>query len=99
MTIVSGIIGAVVFAAVAVGLVEVVKNFLPKDLNSKIKTVIAIVIEVVVAVVGAILIKNDGAGAVVITAIGTVALAQLFYEIIVNFINKLVEFLKSRVSK
>lgn len=96
MTIISGLIGAVVFSAVAVGLVEVVKGFLPDTLSSKTKEVISLVIEVIVAIVGAVLIKADGAGAVVLTAIGTVAFAQLFYTSIVSLIKKLTAFLKSK---
>lgn len=96
MTIFSGIVGAVVFATIAVGLVEVIKNFLPESLNSKIKAVISLAVEVIVAVVGGILIANDGAGAVVLTVIGTVALAQLFYTSIIALIQKLTKFLKSK---
>lgn len=99
MSILSGLIGALVFSIVAVGLVEVIKGFLPETVGSKAKEVISLAVEVVVAVVGAILIKADGVAAVVLTAIGTVALSQLFYTNVVALIKKLTEFLKSKVAK
>lgn len=99
MTILSGVLDAVVFGFIAVGLVEVIKGFLPETVGSKAKEIIALVVEAVVAVVGAILVHTDGAAAVVITVIGTIALSQLFYTNVVALIKKLTEFLKSKVSK
>lgn len=99
MTILSGLIGAVVFALVAVGLVEALKNFIPDTVTAKGKAVVSLVVEIVVAVVGAFLIKNDGPGAIVLTIIGTVALSQLFYTNVVAVLSKLTAFLKSKAGK
>lgn len=99
MTILSGLIGAVVFALVAVGLVEALKNFIPETVSAKAKAVVSLVVEIIVAVVGAFLIKNDGPGAIVLTVIGTIALSQLFYTNVVDVLRKLTAFLKSKSNK
>lgn len=99
MTILSGVLDATVFGCIAVGLVEVIKGFLPETVGSKAKETIALIVEAVVAVVGAVLVRTDGAAAVVITVIGTIALSQLFYTNVVALTKKLTEFLKSKVSK
>lgn len=96
MSIFTGLVSAVIFAIIAVGLVEFVKNFLPTTLNSKIITLISLGVEVIVAVLGAVLVRNSGFEAIVVSIIGTISLSQLFYTVIVSLIKKLTELLQSK---
>lgn len=96
MNIFAGLTSAVIFAIIAVGLVEVVRNFLPTTLSSKVVTLISLGVEVVVAVIGAVLVRNNGFEAIILSIIGTISFSQLFYTAIVSLIKKLTDFLQSK---
>lgn len=94
------IFNVLISSFVAIGLVEVIKNFLPESLNSKVKTIISLVVELIAAVV---YVVAFGAGTSVfikiITVVATVATSQLLYENVINLLKKLTELIKSKLSK
>lgn len=96
----NAIFSAVVYAAIAVGLVEVIKNFLPENFNSVAKTVLGVVIEVVVAVLGAFIFDaNETLITKIAIVVAAVGLAQVFYATILSLLTKLKDFLKSKTSE
>lgn len=102
MSAFAGISLAVVSSIIAVGLVQVVKQFLPEDASSKLKAGIALGIEVVIGLVAAIAQAyfmgfNFFTFAMVLLA--TAALSQLFYDVIVALIAKLTSLIKSKTDK
>lgn len=90
---------AVVAAIVGVGLVDVVKNFIPETLPTFVKTIISVVIEAVVALafflvfpIGESVVGKILAGVFeVATAVG---IAQVGYGYIAKLIKAIVEKLK-----
>lgn len=94
------IFNVLISSFVAIGLVEVIKNFLPDSLNSKVKTIISLVVELIAA---AVYVAAFGAGTSVfikvITVIATVATSQLLYENVVSLLKKLTELISSKLHK
>lgn len=100
MLLTVSVLNVIIASIIAIGLVEVVKNFLPDSLDSKIKTIIGIAIELAVAVVFVILLGGGvSIFAKIAVILATVSVSQLFYEVIIRLLNKLVDFLKSKANK
>lgn len=91
----------IVFVAsiVSVGLVEVVKNFLPSTLNTIIKTIIGLVIELAIGILTVFVFDTSTIAAKIFEVIAIISISQLYYTTLVDLIRKLVTFLKSKVTK
>lgn len=94
------ILSVLIASVIAVGYVEIVKNFFP-DFSPKIKTVVGIVFEALVGVgvslVGALFDKTSvvtGVLRAIIIAVGTVGAAQFGYTYITSFITAIKDKLK-----
>lgn len=96
MSIFTGLLAALVLSIVSVGLIQVVKTFLPESTGTIAKALIALGIEVVIAAVGAFAIYRAGVVAVIVEVLATIAFSQLFFEVIVSLLDKLADFLKSK---
>lgn len=100
MLLAASAVSVVIASFIAIGLVEVVKNFLPENMSSKVKAIIGIGVEAVVAVMFVI---SFGQGltvfAKIATVISTIAVSQLLYENLVNLLKRLADYLKSKVKK
>lgn len=91
------IFNAIVFAFVAVGVVELLKGFIPDTVGTKAKAIIALAVELVVAILGAFAFSGDATVvAKIATVVATVGIAQVGYETVVKLITKLTAFLKSK---
>lgn len=88
-----------VASVVSVGLVEVVKNFLPDSLNTIVKTIIGLVIELAVGVLTVLVFDNTTVWAKIFEVVAIIAVSQLYYTTLVDLIRKLVAFLKSKITK
>lgn len=77
---------------IVIGLMEVVKNFLPENLNKKITTTISLVIGIAIPV-GFGIVSKSGIIEIVLTTFGVVGLTQTTY----NFILKLFKTLNDKI--
>lgn len=91
----------IVFVAsiVSVGLVEVVKNFLPNTLNTLVKTIIGLVIELAIGTLTVFVFDSNTVAAKVFEIIAVISISQLYYTTLVDLIRKIVAFLKNKVTK
>lgn len=93
------VFNAIAFSVVAVGVVELLKGFIPDTVGSKAKAIIALVVELVVAILGAFAFSGDATViAKIATVVATVGIAQVGYETVVKLITKLTAFLKSKIT-
>ncbi len=94
------ILSVLIASIIAVGYVDIVKNFFPKA-SSRVKTIIGIAFEVLIGIgvslVGALFDKTSVATGVlraIIISIGTVGVSQFCYNYIASFISAIKEKLK-----
>ena len=99
---VSLILSILVAAVIAVGLTDVLKNFLPANLPTRVKTAVGVVVDagigVAVALVSASMNGANALGAVlscIVVAIGTVGVANVGY----NYIAKLIAGIKEKLAE
>jgi len=94
------ILSVLIASIIAVGYVDIIKNFFPKA-GPRVKTIIGIVFEVLIGIgvslVGALFDKTSVATGVlraIIIAIGTVGVSQFCYSYIASFITAIKDKLK-----
>lgn len=97
----SGVISAIAIASmVSVALTDVIKNLLPNWVNSKGKTVVAVVLEVVFGAIAGLICETGNALStivrVVVVAGLTIAVSQIGYNYILKFLQALIEKLKAK---
>lgn len=85
-------------AIVAVGLVELVKNFLPESTNSKVLTLISLVISAALPIVYGIAMKQ-GVLKPVVSTLGVVGLTQTSYDFVFKLLKSAIEKLKTKVTE
>ena len=82
---------------IVIGLMEVVKNFLPENVNKKITTIISLVIGVVIPV-GFGIVSKSGVVEIVLTTIGVVGLTQTTYNFILKLLKTLIDKIKATIT-
>lgn len=93
------VLPSIVYATVAVGIIEFLKNFFPETIKSKTKTFISLFVEIVVAVLGSVFFTESTALTKWAIGVASVGIAQFEYSTIVTFFKELTKLLKSIVSK
>lgn len=89
-----GVFGTVALSvAIAVGLIDVVKAFLPSWFNAKGKTVVAVVLEVTVSWLLAA-VSGYSVIQIIFTIVCTVAIAQLLYEYVLKILKSIADYFK-----
>lgn len=85
-------------SVVVVGIMEVVKNFLPANVNAKVTSAISLGLAVVLPVGYGIVMKSDPL-TIVMSVIGVVGLTQTSYNFVLKLLKTLIEKLKANVTK
>lgn len=85
-------------SVVVVGVMEVVKNFLPANVNAKVTSAISLGLAAVLPVGYGIVMKSDP-HTIVMSVIGVVGLTQTSYNFILKLLKTLIEKLKTNVAK
>lgn len=83
---------------IVVGIMEVVKRFLPENVNAKITSAISLVLGIALPIVYGIIAKTAPRD-IVLNAVSVVGLTQTSYNFIFKLSKTLIEKLKSNVSK
>jgi hypothetical protein len=82
---------------IVIGLMEVVKNFLPENVNKKITTIISLAIGIVIPV-GFGIVSKSGIIEIVLTTIGVVGLTQTTYNFILKLLKTLIDKIKATIT-
>lgn len=85
-------------SVVVVGIMEVVKNFLPANVNAKVTSAISLGLAAVLPVGYGIVMKSDPL-TIVMSVIGVVGLTQTSYNFVLKLLKTLIEKLKTNVAK
>ena len=85
-------------SVVVVGIMEVVKNFLPANVNAKVTSAISLGLAAVLPVGYGIVMKSDPF-TIVMSVIGVVGLTQTSYNFVLKLLKTLIEKLKTNVTK
>ena len=85
-------------SVVVVGIMEVVKNFLPANVNAKVTSAISLGLAAVLPVGYGIVMKSDPL-AIIMSAIGVVGLTQASYNFVLKLFKSAIEKLKAGVAK
>lgn len=85
-------------SVVVVGLMELVKNFLPENTSAKVSSIISLALSVVAPVVYGISAKWNVLG-IVVNTVAVVGLTQTSYNFVLKLLKALIEKLKSGISK
>lgn len=85
-------------SVVTVGLMELVKNFLPENTSAKVSSIISLALSVVAPVVYGIFAKWNVLG-IVVNTVAVVGLTQTSYNFVLKLLKALIEKLKSGISK
>ena len=85
-------------SVVVVGIMEVVKNFLPANVNAKVASAISLGLAAVLPVGYGIVMKSDPF-TIVMSVIGVVGLTQTSYNFVLKLLKTLIEKLKTNVTK
>lgn len=85
-------------SVVVVGIMEVVKNFLPTNVNAKVTSAISLGLAAVLPVGYGIVMKLDPL-TIIMSVIGVVGLTQTSYNFVLKLLKTLIEKLKTNVAK
>jgi hypothetical protein len=85
-------------SVVVVGVMEVVKNFLPATVDKKVTSAISLGLAAVLPVGYGIVMKADPL-TIVMSVIGVVGLTQTSYNFVLKLLKTLIEKLKTNVAK
>ena len=85
-------------SVVVVGVMEVVKNFLPTTVDKKVTSAISLGLAAVLPVGYGIVMKADPL-TIVMSVIGVVGLTQTSYNFVLKLLKTLIEKLKTNVAK
>ena len=85
-------------SVVVVGVMEVVKNFLPATVDKKVTSAISLGLAAVLPVGYGIVMKADPL-TIVMSVIGVVGLTQTSYNFVLKLLKTLIEKLKANVTK
>ena len=85
-------------SVVVVGVMEVVKNFLPATVDKKVTSAISLGLAAVLPVGYGIVMKADSL-TIVMSVIGVVGLTQTSYNFVLKLLKTLIEKLKTNVAK
>lgn len=86
-----------VLSVIVVGFMEIGKNFLPANVNAKVKSTISLVLSVVIPVAYGIVFKTDPIK-IAANAIGVIGLTQTSYSFVLKLFKAAIDKLKSKVS-
>jgi len=89
---------AAVSTFLAVGLVDVIKVFLPETTKAQVKAIVAILVELAISIFTG-LIGGLTVVQLIFVVIATVAASQIFYNDIIKLFTSLISFIKSKISK
>lgn len=83
----------------AVGLIDVIKVFLPETTKPQIKAIVAILVELVISIFIGLFVSELKIVQLIFVAIATIATSQIFYNDVLKLFTSLISFIKSRISK
>lgn len=87
-----------VASLVTIGIVELIKVFLPENTNSKVKGAISLVLSIGAGVGFGALLKYD-AQTIILSTVGTVGLVQCSYDFILKLLKSKIEDIKTRIEE
>lgn len=93
----SVIITVLIAAFISVGLVDVVKNYLPEETGAKTKTTVSVIIA---AIVGGLLgfVLDKGVITIIAVVIGSIATANNGYNYLLSLIKKLKDYIEAKIA-
>lgn len=83
---------------VVIGLMELVKNYLPSNTSSKVSSAISLGLALAVSISFGIL-KGDGITSTVVNTVAVVGLTQTSYNFVLKLLKAAIEKLKSNITK
>lgn len=81
-----------------VGIVELIKVFLPENTNAKVKGLISLILSVGATIGFGFLLKND-IQTIILSTVGTVGLVQSSYNFILKLLKSKIEDIKVRIEE
>lgn len=87
-----------IVSLVTIGIVELIKVFLPENAGSKIKGMISLVISVAGSI-GFGLLLNYDTRTIVLSTVGTVGLVHCYYDFILKLLKSKIEQIKLKIEE
>ena len=87
-----------IVSLVTIGIVELIKVFLPENAGSKIKGMISLVISVAGSIGFGVLLNYD-TRTIILSTIGTVGLVHCYYDFILKLLKSKIEQIKLKIEE
>lgn len=87
-----------IVSLVTIGIVELIKVFLPENAGSKIKGMISLVISVVGSIGFGVLLNYD-TRTIILSTVGTVGLVHCYYDFILKLLKSKIEQIKLKIEE
>ena len=87
-----------IVSLVTIGIVELIKVFLPENASSKIKGIISLVISIAGSIGIGVLLNYD-TRTIILSTVGTVGLVHCYYDFILNLLKSKIEQLKLKIEE
>lgn len=87
-----------IVSLVTIGIVELIKVFLPENASSKIKSIISLVISIAGSIGIGVLLNYD-TRTIILSTVGTVGLVHCYYDFILKLLKSKIEQLKLKIEE
>lgn len=87
-----------IVSLVTIGIVELIKVFLPENAGSKIKGIISLVISVAGSIGFGVLLNYD-TRTIILSTVGTVGLVNCYYDFILKLLKSKIEQIKLKIEE
>lgn len=87
-----------IVSLVTIGIVELIKVFLPENAGSKIKGIISLVISIAGSIGIGVLLNYD-TRTIILSTVGTVGLVHCYYDFILKLLKSKIEQLKLKIEE
>lgn len=87
-----------IVSLVTIGIVELIKVFLPENASSKIKGIISLVISIAGSIGFGVLLNYD-TRTIILSTVGTVGLVHCYYDFILKLLKSKIEQIKLKIEE
>ena len=87
-----------IVSLVTIGIVELIKIFLPENASSKIKGIISLVISIAGSIGFGVLLNYD-TRTIILSTVGTVGLVHCYYDFILKLLKSKIEQIKLKIEE